>query len=215
VNRRTRLAGVGSSLALAAGVLVAVALDPTVGALPVRARLSDLGRPGAPGALVFGLGLCLAGALGLGFARGCWRAANDPLDRAVAAVSGAAFLGLGVAGAVPEPGIAHVPALSTAYLAGVSALLLDGVRRRHGPGDHVDSPGSRAGTVFVGTVGIVAALWALRALVATTFVLSGATSALLLAELGTLSAFGGWVVFRARAGASAESAASGVTAAER
>jgi len=209
VNGRTRLAGVGSTLALAAGVLAAVALDPTVGALPVRARLSDLGRPGAPGALVFGLGLLLAGTLGLWFARGCWRAASDPLGRAVAALAGAAFLGLAVAGLVPEPGVAHVPALATAYLAGLSALLLDGVRLRS------ESDDSRVGTGLVAIVGIVVTLWALRALVATTFVLSGVTSALLLAELGTLSAFGGWVVHRSRSGGPSGAAAPEVTAAER
>ena len=209
MNRRTRLAGVGSSLALAAGVLIALALDPTVGALPVRARLSDLGRPGTPGALVFGVGLAVAGALGLGFAGGCWRVASDPLDRAVAALAGAAFLGLAVAGLAPEPGVAHRPALATAYPAGLSAVLLDGLRRRGTP------DGSRAGTGLLAAVGVVLSLWTLRGVVAFTFLLSGPTSALLLTELATLAALVGWVVFRVRAGASTGSAASVVTAAER
>lgn len=189
----TRLAGTASAAALVLAVGVALALDSTVRALPVRARLSDLGRPGAPGALVFALGLVLAGVLGLVFAAGLWRlsdSADEPEGRAVAALAGAAFLGLVGAGAFPAPTTPHAPFLALAYLGGAGAVLLDGLRRRR--------TGERAGTRLVAAVAVVAVLWGLRAAVGATFLVAG-TGALLLAELATLAVFAGWVGVRSLA----------------
>jgi hypothetical membrane protein len=178
-----------------AAVAVGLALDPTVRQLPVRARLSDLGRPGAPGAFPLGYGLLVAGLLGLVFVRGWVRAATDPLDRAAAAFAGVTFLGLAVAGLFPVPSFLHGPGLAAAYLAGWTAPLLDVMRLRDA------TPGrSRAAVALTTGVAVVGALWAVRVLVATTFVLSGATSALLLTELGTLGLFAGWVLFRSWTG---------------
>jgi hypothetical membrane protein len=196
-TQSARLAGLASVVTLAFAVAVAVALDPTAHHLPVRARLSDLGRPGAPGAFPFGYGLLVAGLLGLAFARERWRDAVGPLDRAATALAGAAFLGLAVAGLSPEPSVAHAPFLAMAYLAGWTAPLLDAIRLRK-----TAAPGrSRAAIALVAAGAFVAVLWAVRAAVqAATFLLSGATSALLLAELATLGFFAGWVLFRAWGG---------------
>lgn len=193
---RARLAGTASVAALVLAVAVAFALDPTVRLLPVRARLSDLGRPGAPGALVLDIGLLLAGVLGLVAVRSWLRAATEPLDRAAAALAGVAFLGLGVAGVFPAPSAAHTPFLAAAYLAGWTAPLLDTVRRRRDGGGGTRR--SRAIVALVAGLALVALLWIARALVATTFVLSDPTSALLLPELATLALFGGWVLLRVR-----------------
>jgi hypothetical membrane protein len=189
----TRRAGFASAAALALTVGSALVLDPTVRALPVRARLSDLGRPGAQGALVFDLGLILVGVLGFVFATVLWRradSADDGRDRAVAALAGAAFVGLAGAGAFPAPTTPHAPFLALAYLAGLATVLLDGLRRRTGSG--------RTGTALLAAVAGVAALWGLRAAVGATFLIAG-TGALLLAELATLATFTGWVLFRTRA----------------
>jgi hypothetical membrane protein len=186
---------VASSVALVLAVGAALALDRTVRALPVRARLSDLGRPGAPGALVFDSGLILAGLLGFALAVGLWRVADgadDPGGRAVAALAGAAFLGVAGAGAFPAPTTPHAPFLALAYLAGLATVLADGIRlRRARPG--------RAGTLLVAVVVGVAALWAIRAVVGATFLLAG-TGALLLAELATLGTLAAWTAYRARIG---------------
>lgn len=198
----TRLAGTASVVVLALAVLVGVALDPTVRLLPVRGRLSDLGRPGGAGAFPFDYGLVLAGLLGLAVVRTWWEAATESLARATAALAGVGFGGLAVAGLLPEPSAAHVPFLVAAYLAAWTAPLLDGVRLRRGdPGDGGDTGRSRAGTALIAGAGVVALLWAVRAGVqGTTFLLSGASSALLPAELATLALFGGWVLFRAWVG---------------
>lgn len=190
---RARLAGTASVAALALAVAAALALDPTVRLLPVRARLSDLGRPGAPGALVLDVGLVLAGLLGLVAVRSWLRSVTDPLDRAAAALAGVAFLGLGGAGVFPAPSAAHAPFLAAAYLAGWTAPLLDAVRRQRG-----GTRRFRGAPALVAGLALVALLWIARALVATTFVLSGPTSALLVPELATLALFGGWVLFRVR-----------------
>ena len=195
---RLRLAGVASVAALVVTVFVAGALDPTVRALPVRARLSDLGRPGAPGALVFGPGLGVTAVLGLAAVGSWWRAATSALDRAAVALAGVAFLGLGIAGLFPAPSVTHLPALALGYLAGWTAALLDGLRLRDAPTGR-----TRAGRALRVGAAVVALLWLVRGLVAVTFVLSGPTSALLLPELATLALFGGWVLFRARGGARA------------
>lgn len=197
-DSRTRLAGIASVLSLALAVCLGLAFDPTVRILPVRARLSDLGRPGGPGAFPFDYGLVVAGLLGLVVVRAWWGTATDRRDRATAALAGVAFAGLGIAGLFPAPSVAHAPALAAVYLAGWTAPLLDGLRlRRAGAGD---GSRSRAGLLLVGGAAFVAVLWVVRALVATTFVLSGPTSALLLAELATLALFCGWVLFRAGVG---------------
>lgn len=213
---RPRLPGVASVAVLAAAVAVGLALDPTVRQLPVRARLSDLGRVGAPGAFPFGYGLLLAGLLGQAFVRAWLRVATDPLDRAAAALAGVAFLGVAVAGLFPVGSTLHGPALGAVYLAGWTAPLLDAMRLRDA------APGrSRVTVALTAGVAVVGALWAIRALVATTFVLSGPTSALLLTELGTLALFAGWVLFRSWVGdpAAAEgtdgTAGSGVSAGGR
>ncbi|MFB6206808.1 MAG: DUF998 domain-containing protein [Haloglomus sp.] len=205
---KTAALGLASVAVLAVAVAVAAALDPTVSRLPVRARLSDLGRPGAPGALVFDLGLVLAGFLGLGFVLAWIRMVTAPLDRAAAALAGATFLGLAVAGLFPEPAAAHVPFLAAAYLAAWTAPLLDAYRLRHTErstypaGDVGEGESPRAGRparALLAATAVVALLWVIRAFVqATTFLLSGATSALLLAELATLALFCGWIVFRIR-----------------
>jgi hypothetical membrane protein len=204
-----RLAGTASAVALLLAVGVTLALDRTVLALPVRARLSDLGRPGAPGAQVFDLGLVGAGVLGLVFAVALWRiadSAGDAEDRAVVAVAGAAFIGLVGAGTFPAPTTPHAPFLALAYLAGIATVLLEGLRRR--------SEQARAGTALVTVVLAVVALWGIRAVVGATFLLAG-TGALLLAELATLAAFAGWVAFRARATDSPAGRETGVTVGER
>jgi hypothetical membrane protein len=197
-DSRTRLVGAASVASLALAVLLGLAFDPTVRILPVRARLSDLGRPGGAGAFPFDYGLVLAGLLGLVAVRVWWGAASDRHGRVTTALAGVAFAGLGLAGLFPAPSVAHFPALAAAYLAGWTAPLLDGRRLRRaraGDGDR-----SRAGLLLVGGAVLVAVLWVVRALVATTFVLSGPTSALLLAELATLALFASWVLFRAGIG---------------
>jgi hypothetical membrane protein len=186
---------VASSVALVLAVGAALALDRTVRALPVRARLSDLGRPGAPGALVFDSGLILAGLLGFALAVGLWRVADgadDPGGRAVAALAGAAFLGVAGAGAFPAPTTPHAPLLALAYVGGLATVLADGARRR-------DARPGRAGSLLVAAVVGVAALWGIRAVVGATFLLAG-TGALLLAELATLATLAAWTAYRARIG---------------
>jgi hypothetical membrane protein len=197
-DSRTRLAGTASVASLALAVLLGLAFDPTVRILLVRARLSDLGRPGGAGAFPFDYGLVLAGLLGLVVVQAWWVAASDRPSRVTTALAGVAFAGLGLAGLFPAPSVAHHPALAAAYLAGWTAPLLDGVGLRRA--DAGDGGRSRAGLLLVGGAVFVAVLWAVRALVATTFVLSGPTSALLLAELATLALFAGWVLFRAGVG---------------
>lgn len=198
-DTRTRLAGTASVVVLAVAVLVGVALDPTVRLLPVRGRLSDLGRTGGAGAFPFDYGLVVAGLLGLAFVRAWWSAAAEPSDRATVALAGVVFGCLAVAGFLPEPSVAHAPFLTAAYLAAWGAPLLDGLRLRR---EDADGEGrSRAGVALLAGAAFVALLWAVRALVqAATFLLSGATSALLLTELATLALFAGWVLFRAWVG---------------
>jgi hypothetical membrane protein len=198
---RLRLPGAASVATLALTVAVGLALDPTVGRLPVRGRLSDLGRPGGAAAFPFDYGLVLVGLLGLVLVREWWLATGTPRDRATTALAGVAFAGLGLAGLFPEPSAAHVPFLAAAYLAGWTAPLLDGLRLRREASD-VGSR-SRAGVLLVGGAIAVGLLWAVRAVVqAATFLLSGPTSALLLAELATLALFAGWVLFRSWTGVS-------------
>lgn len=192
---RPRLPGLASVAVLAAAVAVGLALEPTVQQLPVRGRLSDLGRVGAPGAFPFGYGLLLAGLLGLVFVRAWLRTATDPLDRAAAAFAGVTFLGLAVAGLFPVPSFLHAPALAAAYLAGWTAPLLDTMRLRDATPER-----SRAAVALTAGIAAVGALWVIRVLVATTFVLSGPTSALLLTELATLGLFAGWALFRSWVG---------------
>jgi hypothetical membrane protein len=197
-DSRTRLVGAASVASLVLAVLLGLVFDPTVRILPVRARLSDLGRPGGAGAFPFDYGLVLAGLFGLVAVRAWWEAAPDRHDRVTTTLAGVAFTGLALAGLFPAPSVAHLPALAAAYLAGWTAPLLDGFGlRRAGAGD---DDRSRAGLLLVGGAALVAVLWVVRALVATTFVLSGPTSALLLAELATLALFAGWVLFRAGVG---------------
>jgi Predicted membrane protein len=181
-------------VALAAALAIGLTLDPTVQQLLIRGRLSDLGRAGAPGAFPFGYGLLLAGLLGLVFVRAWVRVPTDPLGRAAAVVAGVAFLGLAVAGLFPVSSAVHEPALTATYLAGWAAPLLDAGLRDATP------ERSRAAVVLTAGAAIVGVLWAVRALVAATFVLSGPTSVLLPTELATLALFAGWVLFRSWAG---------------
>jgi len=197
-DSRTRLVGAASVASLALAVLLGLALDPTVRILPVRARLSDLGRPGGAGAFPFDYGLVLAGLLGLVAVSVWWGAASDRHGRVTTALAGVAFAGLGLAGLFPAPSVAHLPALAAAYLAGWTAPLVDGLRLRRAAASAGDR--SRTGLLFVGGAAFVAVLWVVRALVAATFLLSDPTSALLLAELATLALFAGWVLFRAGVG---------------
>jgi hypothetical membrane protein len=190
-----RIPGLASVAVLVAAVAVGLALEPTVQQLPLRARLSDLGRASAPGAFPFGYGLLLTGLLGLVFVRAWLRAVTDPLDRAAAAFAGVTFLGLATAGLFPVPSTLHAPALAATYLAGWAAPLLDAVRLRDATPER-----SRAAVALTAGVAVVGALWTIRVLVATTFVLSGPTSALLLTELATLALFTGWVLFRSWVG---------------
>jgi hypothetical membrane protein len=179
-------------LVLAVGV--GLALDPGVRALPVRARFSDLGRVGGPGAIVFDAGLLLAGALGCVFARGLWTAASRagdlPAARVVAAFAGTSYAALAGAGLFPLPALAHTPLLVTGYLAATSTVVADAARRR--------SAGDTGGTVLLGAIGVVLSLWGLRAVVGLTFLMNSATSALLPPELATVALLVGWTVGRAR-----------------
>ncbi|WP_276257774.1 DUF998 domain-containing protein [Haloglomus litoreum] len=198
-DSHTRLAGTASVVVLALAVLVGVALDPTVRLLPVRARLSDLGRPGGAGAFPFDYGLVVAGLLGLAFVRAWWPAASESRDRVAAGLAGVVFGCLAVAGLFPEPSAVHLPFLAGAYLAAWAGPLLDGVRLRRDGAD--DGGRSRAGVALLAGAALVALLWGIRAVVqVTTFLLSGATSALLLTEVATLALFAGWVLFRAWVG---------------
>lgn len=183
-------------MTLALAVLVGLVFDPTVRILPVRARLSDLGRPGGAGAFPFDYGLVVAGLLGLVVVRAWWAAATDRQDRVATALAGVTFAGLGLAGLFPAPSAGHVPVLVAAYLAGWTAALLDGLRRRRAAAGER----SRVGLALVVGAVVVVVLWVIRALVATTFVLSDPTSAILIPELATLSLFAGWVLVRSWGG---------------
>lgn len=186
--------GLISAALLLLAVGIALALDPGVRALPTRARLSDLGRVGGPGALVFDAGLLLAGTLGCLFARGLWstagRASDPPAARVVAVFAAAGYAALAGAGLFPLPALAHTPLLVTGYLAATGAVVADAGRRR--------AAGVVGGTVLLGAVGVVASLWLLRAAVGLTFLVNSATSALLPPELATLALFAGWTVGRSR-----------------
>lgn len=113
-SRIVRGCGVTAPVVTVGAVLVATVVSPSFSW--ATSALSDLGRPGAPTALVFNGGLLAGALLALPYVAWVGRAVERRLTRAGTAMFGLAAVSMGLVGMFPEGHPYHVPAALSLYV---------------------------------------------------------------------------------------------------